>query len=180
MKTYNISKINKLNDGSANISIIIDSELRDEIEALPTYNEGTLNEETGITTHEESLTISVKGLGEQVFTYDVEYKDDEFHSQPEEGDVITAYVTAQAMLSMNYTQKRKTIGTQSEVAELLGISRDAIAKREGGQVEVKKEMLLALESIKLKENAIYSRIKNEILTLALNAEFSMDLTSDMF
>lgn len=52
------------------------------------------------------------------------------------------------MTKEEYKDARKEIGTQSEVANLLGVTRSAIAKREAGDVEISKEAVIALESLK--------------------------------
>ena len=47
----------------------------------------------------------------------------------------------------NYRALRKTRGTQEVVAALLGIARETVVRREAGDVEITREMMLALEAL---------------------------------
>jgi DNA-binding XRE family transcriptional regulator len=49
-----------------------------------------------------------------------------------------------------YRQTRKSLGaTCSQLAEILGVSRDMISNRENGRTEITPEMMLALEMVVL-------------------------------
>jgi DNA-binding XRE family transcriptional regulator len=47
----------------------------------------------------------------------------------------------------NYRALRKTRGTQETVAAQLGIARETVVRREAGDVEITREMMLALEAL---------------------------------
>ena len=47
----------------------------------------------------------------------------------------------------DYRKTRKTIGTQAEVAEMLGIARETVNARENGRQEISREAELALRSL---------------------------------
>jgi len=48
------------------------------------------------------------------------------------------------MTAATYKANRERLGTQAEVAALLGVTRGTIAKRETGAVEINREAELAL------------------------------------
>ena len=46
-----------------------------------------------------------------------------------------------------YKSTREKIGTQSEVARLLGVNRVTVAKREAGMMVITQEAVLAIKSL---------------------------------
>ena len=48
------------------------------------------------------------------------------------------------MNAQQYKDQRSNLGTQAEVAAMLGVTRGTIAKRETGTVEINREAELAL------------------------------------
>lgn len=48
------------------------------------------------------------------------------------------------MSPAQYRRERKARGTQATVAALLGVQRETITRREAGEVEITREMQLAL------------------------------------
>mgnify|MGYP000106074625 FL=1 len=53
------------------------------------------------------------------------------------------------MTSRKYKELRKKLGTQKEVAELLGVTRQLIGMRESGDATITKEAELAIRSLPL-------------------------------
>jgi DNA-binding XRE family transcriptional regulator len=53
------------------------------------------------------------------------------------------------MTSKQYKKLRKSLGTQQEVAELLGITRQLIGLRESREARITKEAELAIRSLSL-------------------------------
>lgn len=51
------------------------------------------------------------------------------------------------MSPAQYKRERKARGTQAIVAALLGVQRETITRREAGEVEITREMELALLSL---------------------------------
>ena len=54
------------------------------------------------------------------------------------------------MTAKKYKKLRKKLGTQTEVAELLGITRHTIGLRETNEVAISKEAELAIRFLSLK------------------------------
>ena len=54
------------------------------------------------------------------------------------------------MTTSEYKSARKRIGTQSEVASMLGIHRVTVAKRESGALKITNESALALLALQKK------------------------------
>lgn len=53
------------------------------------------------------------------------------------------------MTKEKYKILRKKLGTQQEVAELLGVTRQLIGMRESGEAKIAKEAELAIRSLPL-------------------------------
>jgi DNA-binding XRE family transcriptional regulator len=51
------------------------------------------------------------------------------------------------MSPAQYRRERKARGTQATVAALLGVQRETITRREAGEVEITREMELALRAL---------------------------------
>ncbi len=47
-----------------------------------------------------------------------------------------------------YKATRERLGTQAEVASLLGVNRVTVAKREGGTMTITNEAVLAIQSLR--------------------------------
>ena len=56
--------------------------------------------------------------------------------------------TASTMTPEQYRTARERCGTQAQVAELLGLSRITIIRREAGELPITKEAALAIRSLK--------------------------------
>lgn len=54
------------------------------------------------------------------------------------------------MSPLRYRYLREKLGTQAEVAELLGVKQGVISKRESGCVTISKESAIAIESLAAK------------------------------
>lgn len=51
------------------------------------------------------------------------------------------------MTPAEYKAHRARIGTQAEVAKLLGVNRVTVAKRENGSMTITREAVLAIQSL---------------------------------
>lgn len=52
------------------------------------------------------------------------------------------------MTATEYKAARERIGTQSEVAAMLGVNRVTVAKRENGTMTITNEAVLAIQSLR--------------------------------
>ena len=52
------------------------------------------------------------------------------------------------MNAAEYKAARERLGTQAEVALLLGVNRVTVAKREGGTMTITNEAVLAIQSLR--------------------------------
>ena len=52
------------------------------------------------------------------------------------------------MSSTEYKSTRERIGTQAEVAAMLGVNRVTVAKRENGTMTITNEAVLAIQSLR--------------------------------
>lgn len=53
-----------------------------------------------------------------------------------------------AMTATKYKATRERLGTQAEVASLLGVNRVTVAKRENGTMTITNEAVLAIQSLR--------------------------------
>lgn len=51
------------------------------------------------------------------------------------------------MTAKEYKEARKKLGSQAHVARLLGVSRQLVCMREGGEAKITKEAVLAMERL---------------------------------
>lgn len=51
------------------------------------------------------------------------------------------------MMPTEYKATRERLGTQSEVASMLGVNRVTVAKRENGSMTITREAVLAIQSL---------------------------------
>lgn len=58
------------------------------------------------------------------------------------------------MTANKYKKLRKSLGTQQQVAELLGITRQQVGMRESGAAKITKEAELAIKYLTQEINAI--------------------------
>ena len=68
-----------------------------------------------------------------------------------------------------YKTARKRLGTQAEVASLLGVNRVTVAKRESGTMTITNEAVLAIQSLRRPRG---KRKSENAATLARAAESS--------
>lgn len=52
------------------------------------------------------------------------------------------------MTATEYKSTRERLGTQAEVARLLGVNRVTVAKRENGTMTITNEAVLAIQSLR--------------------------------
>ena len=57
------------------------------------------------------------------------------------------------MTATEYKTTRERIGTQAEVAALLGVNRVTVAKRENGTMTITNEAVLAIQSLRRPKRA---------------------------
>jgi len=55
---------------------------------------------------------------------------------------------SQAMTATEYKATRERLGTQAEVALMLGVNRVTVAKRENGTMTITNEAVLAIQSLR--------------------------------
>jgi DNA-binding XRE family transcriptional regulator len=60
-----------------------------------------------------------------------------------------------------YAERRETIGTQQEVARMLGVSRVTLARRETGAREVSREAWIALCTLPTKAAAVAAKTEKK-------------------
>ena len=58
------------------------------------------------------------------------------------------YSARDAMTAAEYKATRERIGTQAEVAAMLGVNRVTVAKRENGTMTITNEAVLAIQSLR--------------------------------
>jgi DNA-binding XRE family transcriptional regulator len=52
------------------------------------------------------------------------------------------------MTAIEYKATRERLGTQAEVADMLGVNRVTVAKRENGTMTITNEAVLAIQSLR--------------------------------
>jgi DNA-binding XRE family transcriptional regulator len=64
------------------------------------------------------------------------------------GSYHLRYFARDAMTAPEYKATRKRLGTQAEVAAMLGVNRVTVAKRENGTMTITNEAVLAIQSLR--------------------------------
>jgi DNA-binding XRE family transcriptional regulator len=66
------------------------------------------------------------------------------------------------MTATEYKATRESLGTQAEVAAMLGVNRVTVAKRENGTMTITNEAVLAIQSLrKLKRKPKSENVPNQ-------------------
>jgi DNA-binding XRE family transcriptional regulator len=72
------------------------------------------------------------------------------------------YFARDAMTATEYKATRERLGTQAEVAAMLGVNRVTVAKRENGTMTITNEAVLAIQSLrKLKRKPKSENVPNQ-------------------
>jgi len=64
------------------------------------------------------------------------------------GSHYLRYFARDAMTAPEYKAAREHLGTQAEVAAMLGVNRVTVAKRENGTMTITNEAVLAIQSLR--------------------------------